>query len=186
MITQQTFPAPPIDRREIFRYARAGTPSPELEALLDACLREAAPHLTYRVCCGEFPITIDGARIDFGFAAVESASLAKFLDGAHGAILLAATVGAPLDRLIARASVTSPTKALFFDAIGVERVEALCDAFSDAPRFSPGYGDLPLAFQREIFRVLDCQRRIGLSLTDSLLMTPSKSVTAILPIKEQV
>ena len=35
MITQQTLPAPPIDRREILRYARAGTPSPELEALLD-------------------------------------------------------------------------------------------------------------------------------------------------------
>ena len=186
MITQQTLPAPPIDRREILRYARAGTPSPELEALLDACLHEAAPQLTYRVCFGEFPITIDGARIDFGFTAIESAALAKFLDGAQAAILLAATVGTPLDRLIARASVISPTKALLLDAIGTERVEALCDTFSASPRFSPGYGDLPLEFQREIFRALDCARRIGLSLTDSLLMTPSKSVTAILPIKEQV
>jgi len=154
--------------------------------MLDACLREAEPQLTYRVCYGEFPITIDGTRIDFGFTAIESTTLAKFLDGAHAAILLAATVGAALDRLIARASVTSPTKALLFDAIGVERVEALCDTFSGSPRFSPGYGDLPLDFQREIFRALDCPKRIGLSLTDSLLMTPSKSVTAILPIKEQI
>ena len=184
MITVKTLPAPPVDRREIFRYARAGTPTPELEALLDACLKEAAPVLSYRVCFGEFPIKIDGARIDFGFAAAESAALAKFLAGAHAAILLAATVGAPLDRLIARAQVTSPTKALLFDAIGVERVEALCDAFSDSPRFSPGYGDLPLEFQREIFRALDCPRKIGLSLGESLLMTPSKFVTAILPIKE--
>jgi len=46
------------------------------------------------------------------------------------------------------------------------------------PRFSPGYGDLPLETQREIFDVLDCSRRIGLMLNDSLLMSPTKSVTA--------
>ena len=47
------------------------------------------------------------------------------------------------------------------------------------PRFSPGYGDLPLSLQRDIFRVLDCPRKIGLTLNESLLMSPSKSVTAI-------
>ena len=47
-------------------------------------------------------------------------------------------------------------------------------------RFSPGYGDLKLSSQKDIFRVLDCSRKIGLSLNDSLLMSPSKSVTAII------
>ena len=41
------------------------------------------------------------------------------------------------------------------------------------PRFSPGYGDLPLTVQKDFFRVLDCTRKIGLSLNDSLLMSPS-------------
>ena len=50
------------------------------------------------------------------------------------------------------------------------------------PRFSPGYGDLPLEMQRDIFRVLDCSRKIGLTLNESLLMSPSKSVTAIVGI----
>lgn len=50
------------------------------------------------------------------------------------------------------------------------------------PRFSPGYGDLPLSAQREIFAVLDCGKRIGLMLNDSLLMSPSKSVTAFVGI----
>ena len=46
------------------------------------------------------------------------------------------------------------------------------------PRFSPGYGDLPLSAQKNIFAVLDPERRIGLTLNSSLLMSPSKSVTA--------
>ena len=50
------------------------------------------------------------------------------------------------------------------------------------PRFSPGYGDLPLSMQTDIFRVLDCPRKVGLTLNNSLLMSPSKSVTAIMGI----
>ena len=46
-------------------------------------------------------------------------------------------------------------------------------------RFSPGHGDLPLALQTDIFRALDCPRKIGLTLNGSLLMSPSKSVTAL-------
>lgn len=51
-------------------------------------------------------------------------------------------------------------------------------------RFSPGYGDLPLETQRELVRVLDTHRKIGVSLTGSCLMMPSKSVTAILGISD--
>ena len=77
---------------------------------------------------------------------------------------------------------------MFFQAIGAERIESLCDAFCAEreaeglrlrPRFSPGYGDLPLELQRDLFRGLDCSRKIGLTLNESLLMSPSKSVTAI-------
>ena len=77
-------------------------------------------------------------------------------------------------------------------AIGTERVEALCDAFqaeiaaaetSIAPRFSPGYGDFPLDCQKDIFAVLDCGS-IGLTLNSNLFMTPSKSVTAVIGVRE--
>ena len=50
--------------------------------------------------------------------------------------------------------------------------------------FSPGYGDLPLDTQKELVQVLDMHRKIGVSLTDSCLMVPSKSVTAILGISD--
>ena len=81
-------------------------------------------------------------------------------------------------------------------AIGAERIESLCNIFNTelatkmnsqdkklAPRFSPGYGDLPLEIQSDIFRVLNCSTKIGLTLNKSLLMTPTKSVTAIIGIR---
>ena len=47
------------------------------------------------------------------------------------------------------------------------------------PRRSPGYGDLPLSLSRTIINELDAPRRLGVSITDSGLLVPSKSVTAI-------
>ena len=47
------------------------------------------------------------------------------------------------------------------------------------PRWSPGYGGRPLALSREILARLDASKRIGVSITDSELLVPSKSVTAV-------
>ena len=50
-------------------------------------------------------------------------------------------------------------------------------------RFSPGYGDFDIGFQKEIFKLLNCPKNIGLSLCDSFIMSPSKSVSAIIGLK---
>ena len=93
-----------------------------------------------------------------------------------------------IDRLLTKYARLSPARALLLQGIGAERIEALCDAFCAAqaaavgralrPRFSPGYGDLALDVQKDIFALLDCERQLGLTLGDSLLMSPGKSVTA--------
>ena len=105
----------------------------------------------------------------------------------------AATIGIAIDRLISKYNHISPVKALFMQAIGAERIEALCNLFNSEirdeavakggttrPRFSPGYGDLPLEVQKEFVILLDCSRRLGVTLNESLLMSPSKSVTAVI------
>ena len=56
------------------------------------------------------------------------------------------------------------------------------------PRFSPGYGDLDIHYQKPLMRMLDCAKKIGLTMTDSYMMTPTKSVTAVIgasPLKER-
>ncbi len=180
MVYIKIYDAPPVDRREILRYAGVRGDAPEIGAILDECLDEIENKLTYKVCYGEFPVSF--------FDTVESEALHKHLEGCEKAVLFAATVGIGVDRLIARYSSISPTKSLLFQAIGAERIEALCDEFNSefaGGRFSPGYGDLPLEFQKEIFKVLDCPKRIGLTLNESMLMSPSKSVTAIIGVKNE-
>ncbi|MBQ6267118.1 MAG: Vitamin B12 dependent methionine synthase activation subunit [Clostridia bacterium] len=185
-----TFDAPPVDRREILRYARARADGGAVDALLTACLEEAAPLLTYRVVCRRLDITVTPAGVGTAALFFASRQLAERLTDCPQAVLFAATVGLPLDRLIARYQRTDPPRALLLNAVGAERVEALCDAFCAAlaadaactQRFSPGYGDLPLETQQTVFQLLDC-KRIGLALQDSMLMTPSKSVTAFVGLK---
>lgn len=196
IIYTKSYDTPSVDRREIFRYMGVITPTDELEAMLDECLSEVLHKLTYNVVYREFPVYIDGPLVDLGFAHASSSDLAKCLVGCNKILLFAATIGIELDRMLMRYRSVSPTRALMFQAIGTERIEALCDAFSRditvrmtecgavvKPRFSPGYGDLDIGLQRDIFAVLSCTR-IGLTLNDSMLMSPTKSVTAIIGIRD--
>lgn len=182
-MTTRFFDAPPLCEREILRYAGCKEADPTLRTLMNECLAEMGDKLSYKVCYHELPVSINGTTCDFNLFAVESAGLAKNLSGCTKAILFAATIGVEIDRLIARYGRVSPSKAVLFQAIGAERIESLCDAFcatlgETRPRFSPGYGDLSLAVQKDLIAVLDAPKQIGVGLNDSLLLSPSKSVTA--------
>lgn len=141
-----------------------------------------------------FPVCIEDHldMIDLGFAGLSSHSLCQLLADSKQVVLFAATLGLDFDRIVARTAKTSSYDAWILHAIGAERVEALADAFETTlrgqgydltRRFSPGYGDVPLTLQREVFSALDCPRKIGLTLTETLLMSPSKSVTALAGIR---
>ena len=191
MIYTKEYEAPPYSRREIWRYSGVTQEGPEEAALLAECLAAVEGKLSYRACRRELPVSVTGDRVELGFMQMHSASAARRLAGCGHVVVFAATIGAELDRLVARYSAVSPAKALMLDTIGTERIEALCDAVCadlareykkrglvTRERFSPGYGDLALSVQRDVFDALDCARRIGLSLGGELLMSPLKSVTA--------
>lgn len=198
MIRTEILQAPAWNRREIMRYARIRGAQSDFDALIDACIKEAEPVLSYRVCYAILTATYREDQLCLGNIAAPYQTIIKAIKDADEVLLFAATVGAPFDRLIHRYTQLEPSKALIMQAIGAERAESLCDAFCDKtadelhasgkrllPRVSPGYGDIPLAMQRDIFAVLDCPRKIGLTLDESLLMSPSKSVTAIAGIVNQ-
>lgn len=189
VILSKVYTEPPFCEKEILRYAGCKEADSEISALVKSCIDETKDKLTYKVCYRQFGVKIHDDICDFGAFTLRSENLAFNLRESESVILFAATVGVGIDRLIAKYGRISPSKALLFQAIGAERIEALCDAFCEdilkeynigtKPRFSPGYGDLPLAAQKDIFAVLSPEKRIGLTLNDSLLMSPSKSVTAI-------
>ncbi|MCR4717657.1 MAG: Vitamin B12 dependent methionine synthase activation subunit [Lachnospiraceae bacterium] len=188
-----------VNLRELWRYAGyMGGPVTQddaLNLLLKETLDECQMIYNYGVCYVRFKVNWANAKPILPFE-TESKNLAKLLNGCDEGVMFAATIGLGIDRLIAKYQRFNQTKALLLQALGAERVEALCDRFCDeikeqenekglttTPRFSPGYGDMPLDLQRDFVRILDCNRKIGISLNDSLLMTPSKSVTAIFGIK---
>lgn len=136
--------------------------------------------------------TVDG-RIIIGKMDIVSSSLRRNLKGCVKAVLFGATLGAGTDRLIARASVSDMAMAVVLQACAAAMLEEYCDerqltigaelereTLYLRPRFSPGYGDFDISYQRPLMQMLDCAKTIGLTMTDSFMMTPTKSVTALI------
>ena len=181
-----------IEPQQVLRYLGMGgrTPDPETARLVAQCIEEFRSVASYRLCWAEAHIAVTQQGVDFGAFYAPSASLANHLQNCKQAVLFAATTGLAAEQQRKRAEVASPAKALVLDGVGTAAVEALCDRFCAdrakasagqqlRPRFSPGYGDLPLELQKELLTCLDSHRKIGLSLSGSMMMTPQKSVTAI-------
>ena len=184
-----------IRRGEVLRYLGFGKncPDVQMQQQIEAVTQEVILNLSCRACFTLCDINVNGQTVDFGAFRVSSAGLSKNLNGCARAVLFGATVGAGTDRMIAKYGRLSPASAVIAQAVGTEAIESWCDlfcarlsgklkeeGFSLRPRFSPGYGDFALFHQRDLFRVLACPKQIGVSLTDSLMMTPSKSVTAVI------
>ena len=118
---------------------------------------------------------------------------ALLADCTHIAVLTA-SLGAEFDLWVRREQARDMGRAAMLDALGSAYVEAACDAAEAeirarfpgkylTDRFSPGYGDLPLTLQPELLRLTGAHR-IGVTLTDSLLMNPQKSVSAIVGVAD--
>lgn len=180
-----TEPSLRLDRKSVCRYMGAsGLSDTALLAQTETIISEAETAPDFRVCYETVPVSVSGDEVCFdGRLTVCSKSLAAHFSCVKKAVLFCATCGAWFDRRIA-ASKLSVAQALIYDAAGTAAVEQLCDDFCAAihtvgSRFSPGYGDLPLAFQAQLLQRLQADRYLGVCLTDSLLMTPVKSVTAL-------
>lgn len=183
---------PDFNLSEIKRYLGDSKGQMPLSEMLSGCINEAENTFEYRLIYEEALVKNDGTLV-LGKIEVISNDLRKNLYGCDKAIVFGATVGVGIDRLIGKYSLISPSRAVVLDALGAERIEALCDAFctevkgkynSVRPRFSCGYGDFSLTYQENIFAFLDC-KKIGLTLNESLMMSPSKSVTAVVGIKNK-
>ena len=185
----------PVSMSEVLRYMGVRGDAPEVSAIAESLLPEVLDSAKPKVCYGEFPVNFGDDFTDVGSIVTDSESLRKNLAGCDRAVIFAATAGVGVDKLIGKYSKLSPSKAVAVSAIGSAVIEGLCDKFcSDLaeeygkigkcikPRFSPGYGGFALSAQKEIAVLLDTQKRIGLYFTDSLMMIPEKSVTAVVGI----
>ena len=175
-----------VDLAEIARYMRMGRAVPEgelaarVEKLRDEALKTVRPARVWR----RFPIS-DGAIASGALRIQVAGTLARHLEGCF-------------DAFQRRSSVSSGVAALVVQAIGAALIEKWMDETESeitkelaageslVQRYSPGYGDFPLAAQHTLLALLDAPRNAGVSLTDSLLMVPSKSVSAIIGVKKGI
>lgn len=186
------------NKKEALRYLgyKGQKLTPETESQLDFALKEglrlAVPRSVYMI--------FDAEKTDSGLNLKETdltllgENINSHLDGAKKCVVMAVTVGAEIERAVSRYErMGELTKALMLDCVATALVEELADKVNDEieniaqnegfyckTRFSPGYGDFPLETQKKIIPLLSCEKRIGVTLNDTLLMSPRKSVTAVI------
>ena len=196
----ETYGITELPRREVLRYMgyRGQAISPEIDARVNEgiarALELARPQASWRIFDLAEHGGSDGAiRLEGCALELTGSAIAKHLDGAAACAVMAVTIGMGVERELKRLAATDPVAQVIFDAAGtvaVEEAAAACQKSiaADAAarglyanaRFSPGYGDLPLAVQPTLLASVDANRRLGIALTDSLLMVPTKSITALM------
>ncbi len=185
-----------LDRKEILRYLgyRGAQPDDTVLASVESAIAELKCVMTPKSVTRPIAIRTAGENtLDLEGVLIESKSLYQHLDSCREGVLFAATLGAPVDLLIQRYNVMDMSRAVILQACAAAAVEAYCDQCQDEieaqarekglylrPRYSPGYGDFPLTYQKEVLTMLNAQRRIGLTRTESNMLVPTKSVTAVI------
>lgn len=186
------------DIEEALRYLGAANAPEELRrqaasvaAELEALLRPRYVYKVYDLCFSKSGVCLSGAGL-----VLPGENAAHMLSRCGRAVLLACTLGAQFDRRLLALQARDMSRAALWDACGSALVEQGCGEaereiaarFPDrflTDRFSPGYGDLPLSLQPDLCRLLDTERRLGVHVSESFLMNPVKSVTAVIGLSDR-
>lgn len=168
--------------------ARLKMPRDAELSILEKCISEVRRASSPKASCAEIEIDICGDEVNLGGLTVQSRNLAKNLEGCGRGCIMAVTLGAGVDMLLRRKSVTSAAEHFVCDAVASAFAETAADMAEEfflgncahRPRFSPGYGDLTLSIQRDVLGICDAEKLLGIRLSDTNLMIPTKSITAII------
>ena len=184
-----------LDKNEALRYMghRGEDIDEQLDKLITKCekevLRCVKPRFVYKVC--------DISREEKGILVKDTNlfltgnSIKKHLDGCDKAVLMAVTISADADRLIRIAQIRDMAEAVAIDSLCSVAVEQACDraeliikeenpGYYQTFRFGLGYGDLPISLQGQFLHVLNAPKQIGLNVSSTDMLTPTKSVTAVI------
>lgn len=189
------------DLKQVAKYLGYGSKVPEEKTMADmiAIANELERSVKAAWTYGNYileqdetgPVMLAGTAVE-----LNGKSIKRTLKDCKEVYIMACTLGVQGDRLIEMKKMLSPTQGMIADACASVLVEAYADHCQEEIeaklpetstltfRYAPGYGDLPLAANKEILELLKAEKRIGIHLTDSMLMTPRKSIVAILGVLE--
>jgi hypothetical protein len=191
----------PVNYREIYRYlglANHAEPEENVRVEVEKAVQEIQELSQPVYHMERFPLAWQNGFPILEHQLLESHDLARNLKDCDEVILLGCTIGLAVDRAIRRAAVSSAFHAAALQAAAASYVEQYCNTINDKitaeekkdgrythARYSPGYGDLPLSFQKEFFRLTDLTKHTGITLTEGCLMVPVKSITALIGISKK-
>lgn len=184
-----------LNRNEALRYMGQADLNCDdrLGKLLDDCeakvLSAVRPHYLYQ--CFDFTREEDGIHLNKTSLVLPGKDILNHLTGCEKVVLMCATLSSDVDRIIRVAELSDMLCALAMDCLASTAIEQLCDkvelkikqdfpAYEMTWRYGVGYGDLPISLQREFLTVLNAGKKIGLNATESYILTPRKSVTAVI------
>ena len=137
---------------------------------------------------GEPSIRLVGTNVE-----LRGRDIYRHLKDARFAALMVCTLGMDAERRLRTTGAQQPLEGAVLDAAcsayveaAVEQMDQQVKAVAAAHglagnwRFSPGYGDCPLTAQHSIVAALNATRLIGLTVTPTSLLMPTKSVTAVI------
>lgn len=177
-----------INKAEVIRYLGYGSnsPDPETDKLIDEAIKLAQNELKPRAIHGIFELSDN-------FNLLSGNDIRAHLKGAESCVIFAATLGTKAELQINFFQKTDMQKAVIFDAVCDAFIEGFCDRYCKKlenelreknlylnTRFSPGYGDYSIEKQKDIISYLRADKLIGLTVTDSFILLPRKSVTAVM------
>lgn len=186
-----------MNKSEILRYLgfQNNKISEENEELINKNIKKVLEISNKKYIFKIFDIKIENDIVYMDEKSFKSKNLSSNLLGCEKAVLLCATLGYDIDLMIKKKSVMNMADAVIIQAVAAEYLEEFIDEIECEiknktklnlkPRFSAGYGDLDISYQKDIFDMLECQKRIGVSLSDNFYMVPSKSVTAIIGLTKE-
>lgn len=183
-----------MNKAEILRYLRTSSrvDDERLLTLIDRCCDEVNSTVKPKTLHRIFDCNVDENGVTIGKFFFKSKRLADNLSGCKRVCVFGATLGTECDRLLRRYSVSDIATTMVFQACLASKIEEVCDCLEDTlkkqgfslrQRYSPGYFDLDISENKKIFELLELTKRIGLTLTDTCQMVPTKSVTAFIGIE---
>lgn len=193
-----------LDKAEALRYLgyHDVTPDERTMKLVDNASIKLLAHYEPRYIFGVYDI-INNTPIQLSNCTLKlcGEDIKIHLNGCTRVVLTSVTISAEVDKLIRTTQIEDMTTGIIIDCCATALIEQVCNQVeeeikadlaknSDFPlyftnRYSPGYGDLPLDIQGEFLKVIDAPKRIGLCASETNILTPRKSVTAIIGVATQ-
>ena len=190
-----------VEKSEVLRYLghNGQKIDNDLNSKINQCIKETKNEIdtkyVYQIYDIKKDLNLNTVQFENTNLILKSKDISELLRDCDKCVLMCATLGFNIEKNIRRYSYNNLTKGIIIDACATTSIEEVCDLVQDSildkvakeeksltMRYSPGYGDLDISANRDILNVLDAHRKIGVTVTNTGIIIPRKSVVALIGI----